>query len=89
MHRDQQVRGAEHARGASSTFEDRDRLIREEPEVYYITDHYVTYPCVLVRLPKIRRGALRDLLGHAWRYVMERTPKRAPKRGKRAKPTGR
>jgi hypothetical protein len=70
-------------------FEHRDRLIKEQPEVFYLKDHYAPYPCVLVRLPKVGRGALRDLLGDAWRFVMESTPHRAPKRGKRAKPTGR
>ena len=28
-------------------FPDRDVLIEEEPDVYYLKEHYVNYPCVL------------------------------------------
>lgn len=52
-------------------FAERDRLINEQPDVFYLKDHYAPYPCVLVRLPSIGREALRDLLGDAWRFVME------------------
>jgi len=40
-----------------------------------VKEHYVGYPCVLVRLPRIHRDALHDLLHMAWRFV-ERTEKR-------------
>ena len=46
--------------------EQRAALIRAEPDVYYVTDHYVNYPMVLVRLSSIDRGALQDLLEMAW-----------------------
>ena len=47
----------------------RAELIAAEPDVYYITDHYVNYPSVLVRLSRINGDALRDLLGMAWRFA--------------------
>ena len=47
----------------------RDELIASEPAVYYITDHYVNFPSVLVRLPRIHRDALRDLLGMAYQFA--------------------
>jgi hypothetical protein len=50
---------------------ERDRLVKQQPAVYYVTDHYEKYPSLLVRLSKIRKGALRDLLGAAWRFVVE------------------
>lgn len=50
----------------------RDELIREEPAIYYLTEHYVDYPCVLVRLAKIGDDALRDLLRMGWRFVSAR-----------------
>jgi hypothetical protein len=50
-------------------FEDRAALISTDPEVYYLTNHYVEYPVVLVRLSRIHADALRDLLGMAWRFV--------------------
>src|SRR5258706_2250784 len=34
-------------------FGQRDELIAADPETYYLTDHYVNYPCVLVRLSRI------------------------------------
>ena len=50
-------------------FEQRDELIAAEPATYYLKDHYVNYPVVLVRLSRINRDALRDLLLMAWRFV--------------------
>ena len=47
----------------------RDELIAEEPKAYYLTDHYVNYPCVLARLTRIRQDALRDLLLMGWRFM--------------------
>jgi hypothetical protein len=49
--------------------EQRALLIAEDPGVYYVTDHYASYPTVLVRLSRIKRDALRDLLGMAWKFV--------------------
>jgi len=51
------------------TFDQRDELIGEAPDVYYVTDHYVNYPSVLVRLSRIDRDALRGLLRMSWDYV--------------------
>lgn len=53
------------------SIEDRDRLIASQPDVYYLTDHYLNYPALLVRLDRIKRAALEELLQRAWRYVME------------------
>ena len=53
-------------------FDQRDALILSDPEVFYLTDHYVNYPCVLVRLSRIRRDALRDLLAMAWEFANSR-----------------
>ena len=50
-------------------FDERDGLIAAEPKTYYLTDHYVDYPCVLVRLTRVRHDALRDLLLMGWRFV--------------------
>jgi hypothetical protein len=51
-------------------FAERAALLQEEPETYYLTDHYVNHPVVLVRLARIRNEALRDLLGAARRFVL-------------------
>jgi len=47
----------------------REALLNEAPETYYITDHYVNYPCVLVRLSRVNPDVLRDLLHAAWRFT--------------------
>jgi hypothetical protein len=54
----------------------RDLLIEEDPETYYLTDHYVGYPCVLVRLSRVSPEALGDLIRGAHRYISEKTPAR-------------
>ena len=53
----------------------RDELIAEQPDIYYVKPHYEPYPCLLVRLSKVHRDALRDLLAGAWRQA--RAPKKA------------
>jgi hypothetical protein len=50
--------------------EQRAALLREHPDVYYITDHYARHPTVLARLSKITRTDLRELLRDAHRFVM-------------------
>ena len=57
-------------------FEDRDALIADDPQTYYLKPHYQDYPSVLVRLPLIDREALRDLLQSAWRTVTASAPSR-------------
>lgn len=55
----------------------REALLNEAPETYYITDHYVNYPCVLVRLSRVNPDVLRDLLHAAWRFTSSgKTPKK-------------
>ena len=56
-------------------FADRDALIEEAPDVYYLKDHYVNYPCVLVRLSRAGDAALRDLVSGALRFVSARAKK--------------
>lgn len=58
----------------ASIFGRRDELIAADPDTYYLTDHYLDYPVVLVRLSRIHIDALRDLLGAAWRFVSAKTP---------------
>jgi len=50
-------------------FDQRDELIAGEPKTYYLTDHYMNYPCVLVRLARIHQDALGDLLLMGWRFM--------------------
>ena len=54
-------------------FPDRDALIEDDPDTYYLKDHYVNYPCVLVRLSRVRADALRDLITGAHRFISARS----------------
>src|SRR5712671_3189140 len=51
-------------------FADRDALVEDDPGTYYLKEHYVNYPCVLVRLTRVRAEALRDLITGAHRLVI-------------------
>jgi hypothetical protein len=63
-------------------FADRDALIEDEPETYYLKEHYVGYPCVLVRLSRVHPDALRDLVVGAHRYVSTKTARKSIKRAR-------
>ena len=60
-------------------FADRAALLAEAPDVYYLKDHYVNHPCVLVRLSRVTPEILRDLLGMAYKFVT-RAPARKPRK---------
>jgi hypothetical protein len=46
----------------------RAKLVESAPGIYYVTDHYLDFPMVLVRLARIGRGALKNLLEQSWRF---------------------
>ena len=48
-------------------FEAREEMMSAAPEKFYITDHYLNYPWMLVRMSKVRPDELRDLLIGSWR----------------------
>ncbi len=50
-------------------FEKRAVLMSAAPDTFYLTDHYRNYPVVLVRLSRIGRGELRNLLEMEWQFV--------------------
>ena len=65
-------------------FAQRDALIEEAPDTYYLKDHYVNYPCVLVRLSRVQPDALRDLVHSAHRFVSAKArPARKSRSGRR------
>ena len=63
-------------------FDRRVLLLADDPATYYLTDHYVSYPSVLVRLGRVRPDALRDLLLVASRTV-SRTAAQRRRRARR------
>ena len=59
-----------------ATDDEREWLLQDAPETYYLTDYYRKHPVVLVRLSRIDHNALRDLMSVSWRLT-------APKAGRR------
>ncbi len=57
-------------------FPDRDALLEDDPGTYYLKDHYLNYPCILVRLSRVHRDALRDLVIGAHRFVSAKATKK-------------
>ncbi len=53
--------------------EDKEALIKGDPDTFFTTPHYDGYAYVLVRLPKVSEQILGELIEDAWRL-------RAPKR---------
>jgi len=68
-------------------FDDRAELLAAAPapapDVYYVTDHYLNYSSVLVRLSRVTPDVLRDLLGMAHKFVTADAARRPPSRNRR------
>jgi hypothetical protein len=62
--------------------EEREWLIEDAPETYYLTDYYRSYPLLLVRLSRVDRDALHDLLSVSWRLTSLKVPNRSRSRRK-------
>jgi hypothetical protein len=69
--------------GVFVDFDDRAELLAAAPDVYYVTDHYVGHPVVLVRLSRVSPDVLRDLLGMAHKFVTRKTGASGPTRTRR------
>jgi hypothetical protein len=63
-----------------TTFEQRGELISADPEQYFITDHYLNYEWVLVRMSRIHLDALRDLMRMAHRLASASKRRKIPTR---------
>ena len=46
---------------------EREFFLATKPEIYYMTDHYTNFECLLVRIPDADPDELRDLFEQAWR----------------------
>jgi hypothetical protein len=53
--------------------EARASVLEDAPDTYYVTGYYQPYPVVLVRLSRIDRDALRDLLSVSRRLTLPKT----------------
>jgi hypothetical protein len=62
------------------SLDEREGLLEDAPETYYVTDYYRPHPVVLVRLSHIDRAAVRDLLSISWRLTMAKSRTRSRRR---------
>lgn len=62
-------------------YDDRERLVEDAPDIYYVTDYYRPHPVVLVRFSRLDAEALRDLLSMSRRLSLPkaRNHPRAPR----------
>ena len=56
--------------------EERGWLLEDAPDTYYLTDYYRPYPLVLVRLERVDRDALHDLLSTSRRLTLQKSRRR-------------
>ncbi len=63
--------------------DDRAELLAGAPDLYYVTEHYLNYTSVLVRLSRVTPDVLRDLLGMAHKFVTAQEARRPTSRHRR------
>ncbi|MBS0379173.1 MAG: MmcQ/YjbR family DNA-binding protein [Proteobacteria bacterium] len=61
-------------------FLDREILMKSAPHVFFITDHYLNYPWVLVHFGTVTLRELPELLERAWRLVAPKSLLKARER---------
>ena len=54
----------------------REMLLEDAPDIYYLTDYYRKYPLVLARLARMDREALNDLLSVSRRLTLAKRARR-------------
>ena len=62
--------------------QERQWLLADAPETYYLTDYYRRWPLILVRLSQITPDALRDLLTVSWSLTGSKIRRRAAYSGR-------
>jgi hypothetical protein len=57
----------ENAIGIRISMDERELLMEQAPEIYFLTDHYRPYPAVLIALAHVSEKELRAVLERRWR----------------------
>jgi hypothetical protein len=47
----------------------RAQLIPSEPDLFFVTDHYLNYPAILVNLANATEARLKQIIVDAWRRL--------------------
>ena len=50
-------------------FDTREALLQANPRAFFITDHYVGWPALCVRLSAVKLSELKALLDESWDFV--------------------
>ncbi|MEQ1606142.1 MAG: MmcQ/YjbR family DNA-binding protein [Pyrinomonadaceae bacterium] len=53
-----------------TTFEEREELMAADADVYFITDHYLNWPYVLVNLTNVSEEALGDMIHRSYNLAI-------------------
>jgi hypothetical protein len=61
---------------AIGSMEMRDVMLEAEPRLFYITDHYKSFPYLLARLSKLDKATLKDLLSARLLQIEAKTKKK-------------
>ena len=51
----------------------RANLIRSEPDIFFVTDHYRNFPAVLVTLLNVGKERLTEIIHDAWRGLASKS----------------
>lgn len=62
-------------------FEQRAAILADDPGTFYVTDHYVRHPVVLVRMRRLQQDQLRELLATARQCVLTHADQKKARRG--------
>jgi len=68
------------------SFEERAALLSTHPETFFITDHYLNWPAVVVRLLNADPKVLRAAVTAAWERAGAQALKKRPVKRPRARP---
>jgi len=60
-------------------FPDKDFLLAADPQLFWTTPHYDGYPAILVRMSRLKKGDLPELLRRSWSFVAAPRAKPRPK----------
>ena len=64
----------------TGSMEMREVMLEAEPKLFYITDHYKSFPVILARLARLDRKTLKELLAARLLRIAAKPAKRVPKK---------
>ena len=64
----------------SGSMEMREVMLEAEPKLFYITDHYKSFPVILARLSALDKKTLKELLAARLLRLEQKAAKKRPRR---------